>query len=137
MEGGAVGGPVVGEELFDFDAVAGKEGECAAEEADRGGGFFVGEDLGVGEAAVVVDCDVDVLPADGAAAFALMVSDGSFAMVDPVAPTSAAAGVEASELLDVDVDQLSRPGALVALRLLESEPAEPPHPRALQDPRDG
>ena len=47
-----------------MDAVAAVEGEGAAEEADGGRGFLVGEHLGVGEAAVVVDGDVDVLPAD-------------------------------------------------------------------------
>ena len=61
-----VAGAVVGEEPLDLDAVAPVEGDCAAEEADGGGGLLVGEDFGVGEAAVVVDRDVDVLPAAGA-----------------------------------------------------------------------
>ena len=61
---GDVGGAVVGEDAFDGDVVAGEEGDRAAEEGDRGCGFLVGEHLGVGEAAVVVDRDVDVLPAD-------------------------------------------------------------------------
>ena len=64
VDGGAVGGAVVGEEPLDADAVAAVEGDGAAEEADRGCGFLVGEDLGVGEPAVVVDGDVDVLLAD-------------------------------------------------------------------------
>jgi hypothetical protein len=54
VDGGAVGGAVVGEDALDADAVAGKERECALEETDRGGGFLVVEDLGVGEPAVVV-----------------------------------------------------------------------------------
>ena len=49
---------------LDPDAVAAVEAEGAAEEADRCGRFLVWEHLGVGEAAVVVDSDVDVLPAD-------------------------------------------------------------------------
>jgi hypothetical protein len=58
-----VGAAVVGEDPLDGDAVAAVERERAAEEADSGGCFLVCEDLGVGEAAVVVDGDVDVLPA--------------------------------------------------------------------------
>ena len=68
VHGGAVGGAVVGEHALDRDAVAGEEGERAREEADGGGRFLVGQDFGVGESAVVVDRDVDVLPADGRAA---------------------------------------------------------------------
>ena len=49
---------------FDLDAVTAVVGDGAAEEADRGGRFLVGEHLDVGEPAVVVDADVDVLPAD-------------------------------------------------------------------------
>ena len=62
----AVAGAVVGDHALDRDAVAAVEGDRTAEEAGRGRGFLVGEDFGVGEAAVVVDGDVHVLPADGA-----------------------------------------------------------------------
>jgi hypothetical protein len=54
VDGGAIGGAVVGEEALDGDAVAAVKGDGAVEEADRGCRLFVGEDLGVGEAAVVV-----------------------------------------------------------------------------------
>jgi hypothetical protein len=63
VDGAAVAGAVVGQDPFDLDAVAAVVGECAAEEAGSGRGFLVGEHFGVGEAAVVVDGDVDVLPA--------------------------------------------------------------------------
>src|SRR6266567_3784859 len=43
-------------------------------DADCGCGLLVGEDLGVGEAAVVVDGDVDVVPACGAAVVAVRVA---------------------------------------------------------------
>jgi hypothetical protein len=70
MHDGDVGRAVVGDHTLDADAVAGKEGECSAEEASSGGAFLVREDFDVGESAVVVDGDVDVLPADGVAATA-------------------------------------------------------------------
>jgi hypothetical protein len=44
--------------------------------------------------------------------------------------------VDASELLDVDVDELAGSSALVALRGLQAEPAELAHPDPRQDARD-
>ncbi len=41
------------------------------------------------------------------------------------------------ELLDVDVDELARTGALVAARRLLAETSELPHSAAREDPRDG
>src|SRR4051794_41279115 len=60
---GAVGGAVVGDQAFDGDAVALVERDGAAQKADRGGGFLVGEDFDVGQAGAVVDGDVHELPA--------------------------------------------------------------------------
>jgi hypothetical protein len=45
--------------------------------------------------------------------------------------------MDATELLDVDVDQFAGASSLVALRRLQAEPAELPHPDAGQDPRHG
>ena len=59
-----VGAAVVGDELLDGDAVAAVELDRAAQERDRGGGFLVGEDFGVGQACRVVDRDMHALPAD-------------------------------------------------------------------------
>ena len=64
MDGGAVCASVVGEQLLDGDPVAGIESERSLEKPDRGGGFLIGENLGVGQASAVVDDDVDVFPAD-------------------------------------------------------------------------
>jgi hypothetical protein len=47
--------------------VAAVEADGATEEADCGGAFLVGQRFGVGKSVVVVDGDVDVLVADGAA----------------------------------------------------------------------
>src|SRR5215213_5871675 len=126
----AVGGAVVGQDRFDLDAVATVEGNGAAEEADRGRGFLVGEDFGVGEAAVIVDGDVDELVADGVASSSGLVDVARVVMLSPAADAPAGATLDPAQLLDVDVDELAGPGALVAKGLLEPEPAEPAHAAA-------
>jgi hypothetical protein len=45
--------------------------------------------------------------------------------------------LDAAELLDVDVDELARPRALIADRLLEPEPPQPTEPEPGQNPGDG
>ena len=45
--------------------------------------------------------------------------------------------LDPSELLDVDVDQLTGTSSLVALRWLQTEPAELAHPDPGQDPGHG
>src|SRR6187401_3328604 len=62
VHGCAVGGAVVGQHPFDADAVSAVEGVGASEEADRRRGALVGQHLGVGQPAVVVDRDVHELP---------------------------------------------------------------------------
>jgi len=129
---------VVGEDALDLDAVAAVEGDRAVQERDRGCCFLVSEDLGVGEAAVVVDADVDELPADRAA-----VAAGGVSAARPVAArrasTNAFAGAarDPAELFDVDVDELAGSRALIPDRLLEAEPAKSAHPQPLQDPGNG
>jgi hypothetical protein len=61
----AVGGAVVGEDPLDLDAVAAVVVACSLQEGGGGRAFLVGEYFGVGEAAKVVDGDVDVLPPNG------------------------------------------------------------------------
>jgi hypothetical protein len=51
---------------------------------------------------------------------------------DPLARAVA----DASQLLDVDVDQLARPLALIALGRREAQPAELAHPAALEHRAD-
>jgi hypothetical protein len=87
---------------------------------------------------VVVDGDVDVLPADGVPSLARCVGDP--VVVVPAATAAdalAGAALDPAELLDVDVDKPARPRVFVAERLLEPDPTEPAHPRSLQDPRHG
>ena len=59
-----------------------------------------------GEPGRVIDADVDVFPADSVASLSAVARD-------PVAGTS-----NAAKLLDVDVEELARPLALVAVRRL-------------------
>jgi len=131
---GHVAGAVVGEDRLDGYAVAGKEHARSVQEGGRGCGFLIVEDLGVGESAVVVDGDVDVLPADGAAKPTAVIAA---APVEVLAAEHmfASAALDPAELLDVDVYELARPRALVTHRLLEPEPAKPAKSEPGQDPR--
>src|SRR3954453_21599941 len=139
VHGRAVGRAVVGDQLLDGDAVAREVLDGAAQEADGGDRLLVGEDLDVGQAGGVVDRDVHVFPADEVAAVPVGVGaaagGASLARLasEPVPDTA----VDASELLDVDVEQLARPGALVALGGLQPEASELAHPDPRQDPRHG
>jgi hypothetical protein len=67
VEDATVGAAVVGEHALDGDPMASVEGDRSSQKGGGGRGFLVGEDLRVGESAVVVDGDVHVLIADGAA----------------------------------------------------------------------
>ena len=58
VDAGAVGRAVVGHHALHGDAVASDRTRWRGEEADRGGGFLVGEDFGVGQAGGIVDGDV-------------------------------------------------------------------------------
>lgn len=103
LEGvGAVAEGVVGEDSSGGDAVVGGEGDGSGHEPGGGGAAFVSEDLGVGEAGVVVDGRVDVGVAD---VLAVPAGGGP-----PKFLVSAAFG-DSPEFLDVDVDEI--PGSLV------------------------
>src|SRR4249920_756609 len=67
VDHGAVAAAVIGEYALDGDPVPAVESDGTAEEGGGGACFLVGEYLGVGEAAVVVDSDVDVFVADAVA----------------------------------------------------------------------
>src|SRR3954454_23156695 len=135
VERGDVGAAVVGQDPLDLDPVAAVVGEGAAQEADRGRGFLVCEYLGVGEAAVVVDGDVHVFVAGGAARRSCRVAQPRGVVLRAAAHAPAGAADDPAELLDVDVDELPWPGALVADNRLEPEAAQATNPGARQDPR--
>src|SRR5262249_37613730 len=98
-----ISGAVVGEQLLHADTVALEEGDGAPQKANDRAGLLVGEDLGIGQAGAVVDSDMRVLPADLETPHPGRV--GSSARVASL-PVDAVAGaaLDASELLDVDVD---------------------------------
>src|SRR6202167_3775257 len=75
---GAIAGAVVGEQAADGDAVLGVEGDGGAQEDDGGFALLVGQHAGEGEAGVIVDGDVESLPAGElrAAAAAAVATNG-------------------------------------------------------------
>jgi hypothetical protein len=82
-----------------------EEGDCATQEGDDCYRLLVGQDFGVGEAAVVVDGDVHVLPTELAAAAAA----AAVVLACPIAGHAVTGACDPPKLLDVDVDQLTRP----------------------------
>ena len=102
----AVAAAVVAQHPLDANAVTGVEAHRSLEEASGGDRRLVGQLLDVGDARMVVDRDVDPVPADRS--------------LPPAAVTGrtlrlgqAAAGADASELLGVEVQQLAGSGALI------------------------
>jgi hypothetical protein len=73
-------------------------------ELGAGGALLVGEDLGVGQAGVVIDRGVDVVVAEAAEA-----DRPGASAVDPPPAT----GGDAAELLHIDVDQVAGTVTLV------------------------
>src|ERR1700692_4097164 len=128
---GLVAGAVVGHDAFDLDAEAVVVGEGGLEEAGGASLLLVGHDLGEGDAGVVVDGDMDELPAE------------PFAPCPPVALPSAVAGdamtdsIDPAELLDVEVDHPARMFTLIPahrfLRLQSRELVEPQPPQDAAD----
>jgi hypothetical protein len=127
---GAVGRAVVGHHALDANAVAGEEPQRSAQEPDRGGGLLVAQDLGVGQARVVVDGDVHELPAGGAQQASIGLTDaGAWSALATIGGDRVARNDDPTQLLDVDVHQLARPAALIAIGRLERRQA-----RALAQP---
>src|SRR6266478_1110611 len=99
---GAIAGAVVGEQSGNDDAVLGVEGDRGAQEGDGGFALLVGQHAGEGEAGVIVDGDVQSLPAGElrAAAAAAIAANGNLLI--------------AGHTLDVEVQQIARGRMLVA-----------------------
>ena len=60
---GAVAGAIVGVDALGGDTVPGEEGEGGVEESDGAAGGLVWEELSEGEAGMIIDGDVEKLPA--------------------------------------------------------------------------
>src|SRR6516165_2751188 len=123
---GFVTGAIVGHDALDLDAKARVIGHRALQEGDRATRLLVGHDLAEADARVVVDREVDELPAG------VLVPTALSNAGDPVAGT-----LEAAELFDVDVDQLARPLAFItANRSLRLERAQPVEAQSLENATD-
>ena len=105
---------------------------CGAGRGDRG---LVVEELDVGQARRVVDGDVNEPPAHGLAANTGRVGEGARVVAPAGTHPLASAAPDTTELLDVDVHQLARSGALVAASRLQADAAQAPQPDAREDPR--
>jgi hypothetical protein len=125
---GAIAGAVVGQCSFDVDAVGGEPGVRSFPERCGGRALLVVEDLGVGETGAVIERSVQVAVA-GAGSF------GGWCVASAVDLPTTPFG-DPTELFDIDVDQLARPIALIALRLLRGGAVaaiEPAHALRAQD----
>lgn len=97
----AIGPAVVREQSLDGDAVTGKPGDGAHEEGGGRLAQLVGQDLRVRQARVIVDGDVEALPADA--------PHPCLALAVNAVPDAS----DLAQLLDVEMDQLPGPWPLV------------------------
>ena len=122
---GAVGAAIVGHHPLGPDAVRTEPAQGAEQEGGGGVPALVAQHLDIGQPRRVIDRNMDEVPARAPIAAAR--AGAGDAMAGPVEP---------AELLDVEMDQLARPGALVTPhRLGRIEPGQPPHPRPCQPAR--
>ena len=98
----AIARAVVGQQTTNVDAEGAVVSDRSMEESHGGVAAFIGQDLREGEAGVVVDGDVNELPAGAATALGLV---GGNAMTG---------AEEAAELLDVEMQQIAGAGMFVA-----------------------
>ena len=80
---GAITGAVVGEQAADRYAEGAIVGDGGEEELDSGKATLIGQDLGEGDAGMVVDSDVEELPADGARASGLVAGNAKTPLPSP------------------------------------------------------
>jgi len=92
---GDVAAAVVGENGAGLDSFAGKPGHGPLEEGDSRVLALIGEDLNIGESRVIIDADVDKLPAAASSPLPVVAGD---TMSD---------GADAAQLLDVQVQELT------------------------------
>ncbi len=99
---GAIAGTVVGKQAANDDAVLGVEGDGGMQEGDSGWALLVGQHTGESETGVIVDGDVQSLPA------------GELRASTP--PTVATNGdlLIAGHALDVEMEQIAGSGMLIA-----------------------
>src|SRR4029077_4017883 len=124
---GFVAAAIVGHDAFDGDAEDLEVRDRREEEGDGAFLLLIREDVGTGDAGVVVDGDVSILPAGGLAT----------AMAGATAGDAMANAVEAAEFLDIEVDDLAGLLALVSRSgLLRLEAGGQTEATACKDARD-
>ena len=99
---------IVSHDARNSDAEAFVIGDGGLEKGDGAIGFFIRFDLGESNAGMVVNADVDELPADAAA----------IALAGSIAGDAMAYLVETPKLFDIDVDDLTRCGAFITTHRL-------------------
>ncbi len=123
---GAIAGAIVGEQAANEDAVLGVEGDGGVQESDGGFALLVGQHAGEGEAGVIVDGDVQSLPAGE---------------LRTAAPTTVAPNGDllvAGHALDIEMQQIAGSGMLVAYHGRSGMQMTPAvQLSALQDTTDG
>jgi hypothetical protein len=124
---GAIGGAAIGEDALDSDAMRFVEVDGLAESVEDMGDFFIRQEAGEGEAAMIIHGDVEALDAGA------RVAHGA------IAGGPDAGACEAAQFLDVEVKELAGMSALVAQnrRLWRFESGEAMQAVAAQDARDG
>src|SRR5271155_6002593 len=103
---GTISTAVVGQHTLDVNAVTVEFAQCTQPEMRGGIALLIGQDLNIGKARTVVNCDVHIFPADTPSGVAAIAGN---AMARPC---------DASQFLDVQVDQLAGPAPLVSLHRL-------------------
>src|SRR5262249_17236659 len=98
-----VAGTVVGHHALDLDAEARVVGDRGREESNGATPLLAGHDLGEGNAGMIVDGDVNELPARTDVTAAL-----------PLADRSVSGLAETTKFLDIDMDQFAGMVALIA-----------------------
>jgi hypothetical protein len=124
---GLIATAVVGHDASDGNAEAFVICHCGFEKRNSAAGLLIGQDLGEGNAGMVVNADVDELPADATAV----------ALAGPIPGDPMADLVEAAKLLDIDVDHVAGVLSLVAThRLGRFQIAHPVQSQTPQDAAD-
>src|ERR1700710_2308751 len=119
---------VVGHDAGDGDTEAFVISHGRLEEGNGTIGLLIGLDLGERDTGVIVDADVDELPADAA----------TVALTSPITGDAVTDLVETTELFDIDVDHLAGSGTLItAHRLGRLQVAYPVDPQPPQNAADG
>ena len=100
-DAGAITGAVVGKQAADGDAEAGIVIDGSLQKSGSGRGLLIGQNLREGDTRMVINGDVDILPSGAMNAALTMAGD------------STADGLEATDFLDVEMEQIAGPRVLI------------------------